>query len=299
MLAFSRMPGNAFSFWIRRTLRWSRGRPSLAHEPKHGLFGYLSAPDGLAESAAEAREADLRRRYDLEALARQSTQALYRKNLYLIDILEKAAEGLPIPLAESNSTVTAMDIGSQDWHYVFGLERWLRHAAGSGKSGKPRDTGGSDDFAGRKVSLRGIEVDGYGIYPDFRSRKDYAEAYCAQTGNPYVTYEIGDALDSTGGGLDLITIFYPFVTRHHLLLWGLPLRFFRPAQMLAKAASLLRPGGWLLVFTHTLKEHELFLELGKGEGSLQPAKEGRAESNLVDFHEDVTDRRYSVWKRRP
>src|SRR6186713_1190468 len=97
MLAFSRMPGNAFSFWIRRTLRWSRGRPSLPHEPKHGLFRYLAAPDGLAESAAEAREAALRERYHLEPLARLSTQALYRKNLYLLDILEQATEGLPMP----------------------------------------------------------------------------------------------------------------------------------------------------------------------------------------------------------
>lgn len=310
-MAFTRIPGNAFSFWIRRTLRWSRGRPALTQEPKHDLFRYLSSTGGVAESAvksvaeitAGAREADLRKRYQLEPLARESTQALYRKNLYLLDILEKAAEGLPIPsvkdgsvkdgsVGEGNTKITSMDIGSQDWHYVFGLERWLRFAGEAGLSG------GEDFSAGRMVSLRGLEVDGYGIYPDFRSRKDYAEAYCAQTGNIGVTYEIEDALECSDGGIDLITIFYPFVARHHLLLWGLPLRFFRPAQMLAKAASLLRPGGWLLVFTHTLKEHELFLGLGKAEGALILAKEGRAASNLVDFHEDVADRRYSVWKRR-
>jgi hypothetical protein len=182
-------------------------------------------------------------------------------------------------------------VGSQDWHYVFGLERWLRHGC---DTGNPDDGGGAE---ARRVSLRGVEVDGHGIYPDFRSRKDYAGAYAAQTGNPEVTYEVCDILDAAGGGLDLVTVFYPFVTRHHLLLWGLPLRYFRPAKQIAKFAALLRPGGWLLVFTHTLKEHEAFLALGKDSGGFELVKQGRALSTLVDFHEDVEDRRYSVWRR--
>ncbi|GEM_PF-819732 len=329
MLAFSRIPGNAFSFWIRSTLRWSRGRPALPHEAKAGLFGYLTAPE---EEIARARESHLRRRYRLDPLAEASTVAVYRKNLYLIDILEKAAEGLPVLTGEGRwikenggmeagartggtGNVSALDVGSQDWHYVFGLERWLRHGGvsdGPAGSAEREDSGGQKfpegqapgaapgggaPAEGRRVTLRGVEVDGYGIYPDFRSRKDYAGAYAARTGNPDVTYEIGDILEAQGGGLDIVTIFYPFVTRHHLLLWGLPLRLFRPAQLLIKAAALIRPGGWLLVFTHTLKEHELFLELGRACGGFDLAKEGQALSNLVDFHEDVTDRRYSVWRR--
>lgn len=288
MLAFSRIPGNALSFRIRQTLRWSRGRPELADESKEGLFDYLegSESDGgkgspLSVAEAEARERALREYYRLDGLYRASTRALYRKNLYLIDILEKAAEGLPIP-APGSREVSALDIGSQDWHYVYGLERWLRH-------------GGRVEA--RQVALRGVEVDGYGIYPDFRSRKDYAQAYAGQTGNPEVTYEVRDFLEAGGGGLDIVTLFYPFVTRHHLLLWGLPLRYFQPARMMAKAASLLKPGGWLLVFTHTLKEHGLYLEMGRASGKFTLAKEGRALSMLVDFHEDVEDRRFSVWRR--
>jgi hypothetical protein len=147
------------------------------------------------------------------------------------------------------------------------------------------------------VALKGVEVDGYGIYPDFRSRKDYALAYAAQTGNPEVGYEVGDFLKTGGGGYDLITLFYPFVTRHHLLLWGLPLRYFRPESLLDKAAALIRPGGFLLAFTHTLREHELFLGLGRKTPGFELVREGRALSRLVDFHEDVEDRRFSVWRR--
>ena len=303
LLSYSRIPGNAFSFWIRKTLRWSRGAPTLPDEPKADLFAYLEAMTaegpGLpapvagtgsdAVTAAEAREADLRERYRLAPLATASTRALYRKNLYLIDILEKACAGLPFPGARAGG-LRALDVGSQDWHYVFGLERWLRHANGA-------TAGGAADQEARPVFLRGVEVDGYGIYPDFRSRKDYAQAYAARTGNPQVTYEVRDILKAEGDDFDVVTLFYPFVTRHHLLLWGLPLGLFRPARLLARIAAMTRPGGWLLAFTHTLVEHELFLELGKADGGFELLRQGRALSNLVDFHADVEDRRFSVWRR--
>ncbi|MEO7424817.1 MAG: hypothetical protein ABI036_06500 [Fibrobacteria bacterium] len=279
MLAFSRIPGNAVSFWIRRTLRWSRGAPSLPHESKENLFAYLPDEDA---GQAEMRERDLRSRYRLATLADASTRALYRKNLYLLDMLEQAWGGLGKDEGEGGMPVKALDVGSQDWHYVFALERWLRY-----RNAPPR----------RRVELKGVEVDGYGIYPDFRSRKDYALAYAAQTDNPDIVYEVGDFLQTEGGGVEVLTWFYPFVTRHHLLLWGLPLRFYRPAGLLAKAAGLVKAGGRMLVFTHTLQEHALFLELGRAAPGLTLEREGQVKSRLVDFYRDVADRRYSVWRR--
>jgi SAM-dependent methyltransferase len=285
-LAYTRAPGNACSFWIRRTLRWSRGMPELPQEPKENLFAYLAegAPGADAIGPAEAREADLRGRYALEPLRAKSTAALYRKNLYLLDILEKAAEGLDLPPG-GDSPLSALDVGSQDWHYAFALERWL--SRGGGRRG-----------AARAVSLRGIELDGHGIYPDLRSRRDYARAYAAQTGNPGTVYEVGDFLSAQGQGLDVITWFYPFVAAHHLLLWGLPLRHFRPARLIAKAAGLLRPGGWLVVLAHTPPEHETFLGLARAQGGLELVRAGEARSRLVDFHADVEGRRFSLWRRR-
>lgn len=273
LLAFTRVPGNALSFGIRRTLRWSRGKPELWQEDKGVLFAYL----GPGASDAEAREARIRVEYALESLKDLSTANLYRKNLYLIECLEKAAAGLPPPV-EPGRGIRAVDVGSQDWHYVFGLERWL------GSLGRP-------------VRLAGFEVDGYGIYPDFHSRKDYALAYAGQTGNPEVGYRVLDFLRCGERDVDLVTVFYPFVTRHALLLWGLPLRFFAPGRMVAKAASITRPGGWLLVFNHTSEEHALFLELGRASGGFELLREGRVESDLVDFHRACEERRYSLWRR--
>jgi hypothetical protein len=313
MLAFSRIPGNAFSFWIRQTLRWSRGRPTLPHEPKDDLFAYLpaeamaGAPDASGQEpagaaaygrpGAEARERELRDRYHLTPFHEASTRALYRKTLYLIDILERACAGLSVPDPESRS-LKALDVGSQDWHYVSGLERWLRYG-NAWASGTADGSGaaGIDASQGRRVALKGVEVDGYGIYPDFHSRKDYALAYAAQTGNPEVEYEVGDFLKTGGSDYDIITLFYPFVTRHHLLLWGLPLRYFRPETLLSKAAAAIRPGGYLLAFTHTLPEHQAFRELARKTAGFELIREGRALSRLVDFHEDVEDRRFSVWRR--
>jgi hypothetical protein len=279
LLAFTRIPGNAFSFWIRQTLHWSRGNPKLYQESKDHLFAYLES--GQAQSKAEAREAELNQRYQLAPLAKNSTAALYRKNLYLLDTLETVTEDLPC-LKENAIHVKALDIGSQDWHYVFGLERWLRF-----KNRPVR----------RSVSLTGIELDGYGIYADFHSRHNYAQAYVEQTENPAVHYQIGDFLKVKEGAYDIISIFYPFVTRHQILLWGLPLRFFSPKNFLEHAAALTKVGGCLLVYCHSQLEQNLFLEFGRSIPALTLVREGPVVSNLVDFYEDIEGRRFSIWQK--
>ena len=276
LLAFARIPGNAFSFWVRRSLRWSRGTPALCQEPKDDLYSCFQQ----GRSEAEARAAELHDRYRLADLARLSTRALYRKNLDLLDTLEKTTQGLPLPFPEGRA-IKALDVGSQDWHYVFALERWLqRH---NRKSGEP-------------VEVTGIELDGYEIYADFHSRKDYAQAYAEQTGNPQVRYRIGDFLKWREGGQDVIFLFYPLVLRYQLLLWGLPLRHFAPISMLKQAAALIRPDGWLVVYCHTLREHEALLELATAAEAFQLLREGRLSSELVVPDIQTNDRRFSIWK---
>ncbi len=277
LLAFTRIPGNAFSYTIRRLLNWSRGTPKLPSEDKERLFGYLH--EGAA--GAETRSLTLENRFQLSVLREHSTRSLYRKNLYLLEILENAWEGLPkFNLPEP--TIKALDVGAQDWHYVFALERWLRFGASS----EPAE-----------VILKGVELDGYGIYPDLHSRRDYAQAYAAQTGNLQVTYEVDDFLRSRKDEYDLITHFYPFLTRRALLLWGLPLRFFNPADLVAKSAELTRKGGRMVVFNHTMEEHEIFLNLARASGAFHLLRTGNAQSDLVEFHLEVTGRRFSVWER--
>jgi hypothetical protein len=306
VLAFTRIPGNAFSFAIRHAMHWSRGKPNLVQESKQGLFGYLNNapsenPPSFAASEAppltvveaEAKEKLFLNRYDLKNLSQMSSVLLYRKTLYLLDILEQASQGLSL-FAKSQTTVKALDIGAQDWHYVFALERWLRHAPADEKA---EATSLDKPVSSRQVSLTGIEVDGYGIYPDFHSRRDYAVTYAEQTQNAEVAYVVGDFLKHEGQDYDVVTLFYPFVTRYQLLLWGLPLRFFKPQRMIEKAAQITKFGGCFLVFTHSQREHALFLELGHQSGHYALLREGPALSGMVDFYRDVSDRHYSVWRR--
>ncbi len=279
-MAFLRAPGNELAFWIRKTLRWSRGEPQLIQESKEGLFSYL--PPSKREWA-EAKEESFRNRYDLQPLADKSSQLLYRKNLYLLDALEKATEMLPLP---PMGKIKAMDVGSQDWHYAFALERFLSLRDAK----KPR-----------QVSLEGVEVDGYGIYRNFHSRLDYAKAYSRQTGNPMVKYQVIDFLKVTPktGGLDILTCFFPFIFRYGLLLWGLPLRFFAPVKLLQKALELLKPGGYFVIFTHTSKEHHGLIHFLRGEaaGSFDILSEGPFQSCLVDFYASVADRHFILLRK--
>jgi hypothetical protein len=278
LLAFARIPGNAFSFWLRRMVRCSRGKPTLHQESKKDLFAYLYE----GRRKAEERAAALHDRYQLEPLAGLSSASLYRKNLYLLDILEKATQSLSLPFC-GDSSVKALDVGSKDWYYLFALERWLRWH--NRKKDKP-------------VELTGIELDGYEIHAGFHSRQEYARAYLEQTGNPAVRYKIGDFLEWRDGAQDIIFIFYPLLLRYHLLLWGLPLRYFAPEKILSRAAALTRPGGWLIVLCHTRREHELLLGFCRATGEYELLREGEVSSNLVDFQGAVNETCFSVWVKK-
>ena len=277
LLAFTRIPGNACSFLLRRMIRWSRGKAVLRQEPKDDLFAYLSG----GRHDAESRAAELHERYDLEPLARLSTRSRYRKNLYLLDSLEKATQGLSLHVRESRG-ITSLDIGSQDWDYVFVLERWLRKHTRS--NGEP-------------VKLTGIELDGYELCAGFRSRIDYATAYAEQTGNPDVRYVVGDFRKWREQGHDILFLFYPLLLRYHQLLWGLPLHVFDPEGIVVNAAIATRSGGWLVVFCHTIPEHERFLELCRKNGAFTLLREGKLLSTLVDYYAETLDRRFSIWMK--
>jgi hypothetical protein len=275
LLAFTRIPGNACSFLLRRMIRWSRGKAVFHQEPKDDLFAYLNG----GRRDAEVRAAELSLRYDLEPLARLSTRSRYQKNLYLLDSLEKATRGLSLPFRE-NRGITAMDIGSQEWYYVFALERWLRKHNRSNRE---------------PVKLTGIELDAYELCAGFRSRIDYATAYAEQTGNPDVRYVVDDFRKRREQGHDILFLFYPLVLRYQQLLWGLPLHVFDPEGIVAHAAVSTRSCGWLVVFCHTIPEHKIFLDLCRKNGAFTLLREGEALSMLVDFYAKTRDRRFSIW----
>ena len=266
--AYLRAPSNALGLTVRRTIAWRRGPPMLADEAKHGLFDYLPPRQ---RSAAERRERELRARYDLGPLWAASRRIDYQENLYLLDALESAAPDLSLPAASR-----ALDVGSKNWSYAFALQRFLARA-------------GATD-----LDLCGVEIDAHTVYADLRSRHDYAQAYIAQTGAD-LRFRAADVLTIDEPEQDLVTCFYPFLSRYALLQWGLPLRCFQPEAFVARLGELLRPGGHLLVFTQTTAEAERLLELlpaGLSEVTTTPLQ-----SRLVPYWQRTWHRRATLLRR--
>lgn len=276
-LVWLRAPLNPLAFALRRRLSWSRGEPTTADEAKGELFNYLSSS---ARRGAEGRERYLRDRYNLSPLYRASGREEYRENLYVLDVLDR--EVAPLLRSPGARAARGVDVGSKDFVYAFALERFLRRSGG-----------------GRGAELVGVEVDGHAIYRDLHSRADRARANAARTGNAAVRYEVADFLTFESAPADVVTIFYPFVTRFALLAWGLPLSAFRPRELLARAAASLAPGGLLVVFNHTLEEREALHELAATLPTLRLERHAPLGSALVDYYARVPERSVSVFRRAP
>lgn len=251
----------AASFALRRTLRWTRGAPIAPHEDKSDLFIRHPEPD-----SASRFEQRVRAQYDLQTLYETSRNADYCDNLLIIASLERLNPSLP-------DNVVAVDVGSKNFSYAFGLYRFFE------RSGKSR----------RAVSLEGIEIDGYGIYPDFRSRADWAQMYVSQLGSPHVSYRVEDFLIAESRNANVVTMFFPFVKSETALRWGLPSSVCKPGEIFARCFETLVPGGLLITFHQTHEESALAKELVRGAG-FQLEQEHSLASKLVEYHEQTEDR---------
>lgn len=266
---------NAVRFAGRSLLGVTRGPPELVDEPKADLFDHLEPKDARS---AQQRERELRRRYRLEPLAARSTRLDYRENLYLLDVFERlllgaggAVEGGFAAVGEGPLRV--VDVGSKNFAYAFALERFFGRLAGPA----------------RGVAVLGVELDGHVIYRDFRARCDHAAAYARQTENPRVGYRVDDFCRLEGERFDVATLLFPFVTRHALVRWGLPLRYFEPERLFAKAVEVTRPNGALVVLSQTEEERDRLLEL-LAPHPIAIVKSIPMFSQLVHYHEAAADR---------
>ena len=280
-LALLRAPANEIAFATRSRLRWSRGPVVLAQEPKQDLFDWL---EGAERRDAERVAARLERRYDLVALRARSTRLFYAENLALLECLEALVGGDPLP-ASSEVLVRAVDVGCGVFQYATGLRAWLgTHGVGT-----------NWDPAPRQVVLRGVEIDGYGIYRDGHSRADHGRAHAALAG-PGTDFLVGDF-----GGLavppqDLVTMFYPFLSAYPLLRWGSPISHLRPRRLVKAVARALRPGGWLIIANQTEAEFERLGNLLAGL-PLQLVRRASWATNLVPYGERTLGRIGSLWRR--
>lgn len=280
-LALLSAPRNSVSFALRSRLAWRRGPVRLSGEAKDGLFDWLG---GEARERAQRRERELRQRYDLAALREHSTRVAYLDNLALLDGLERTFADVALPATDG--PLAAVDVGSASFVVATALQRFLGRHGPDGADGP----GGP-----RRVLLRGIEIDGHVVLRDGHARVDHAQAHAALAGEG-VCYQVADFLRLTLPPQDVVTMCFPFVFRHALLRWGLPLALFRPRALLQRAARVLRPGGLLFVANQTGREHDRLRELLAGE----PVRELRRVSlatDLVPWADRTVDRVGSLWIR--
>jgi SAM-dependent methyltransferase len=272
-LAFLRVPGNALRFRLRSTRRRAASAVILSGEDKSFLFAHL---DAGARAAADGREAAMRGRYDLGRLRGAVSNLVYADNLAVLAMCEALLDDCELPPREGPLVVA--DVGAGDFRYATGLQRYLRDRSGA-----------------RGVDLCGVEVDGYGVYRDGHARADLARAHAALAG-PGVRYEVGDFATASRGSQHVVTMLFPFVSRYALLRWGLPLSLFAPRALLAKAAAVLLPGGFLAVANQTGGEAAKLQELMAGL-PLRCVRQAGLACDLVPYAARTAERRGSVWQR--
>ncbi len=281
-LDWLRAPAIELAFLVRSTLRWSRGAPELVDECKRALFAHLP-PEAAA--AAQATADELVGRFALQPLAARSSRSTFAGSLAQLLGLQRLAGELPDVPSGADGVVRAVDVGCGDFHYASALAQWLsRHGAG----------------APRPVVLRGIELDGHGIYRDGRSRADHGKAHAALAtlGRISAHFQVGDFRHLRLPEQDVVTMFFPFVSAHACLRWGAPVSRLAPRRLLARAVAALRPGGWLLVVNQTLAECQRVHTL-LGRQPVERLATASWQCGLVPWHERTVDQVGSLWRRLP
>ena len=137
--------------------------------------------------------------------------------------------------------VSVLDIGSKNWEYVNGEYSFFKSYA-------------------KNLVLNGIELDAYRLNSNFYTRYEIAKFYIKNKPNAH--YIAGDFLEHNKS-YDYIIWILPFITEYPLLRWGLPLKYFKPKEMLSHAVDLLKDKGELLIINQGESEYLIQKELNE------------------------------------
>jgi SAM-dependent methyltransferase len=203
-----------FSYGVSESLRWSRG-----------TFREIAAGDLPVLPIEEAKRiAALQRRYQVR-FERQLSAATSLRNYEYLEILDDAWTNAGLARLE---TPALCDIGSASFWYAAALDAFFH----------PRQ-------------LTGVEVEGYRLFKDGRTRIDYARGYIESLANARFVISDYLAFDEPA---DLITAWFPFVTPAAILAWRLPLSLLCPERLFARIKRNLRAGGLFVMINHGVAE---------------------------------------------
>jgi SAM-dependent methyltransferase len=217
------------------------------------LFSVLPA---AIQPQAYALEAEFNQKYSLNDWKQYLSDAAYRRNLYMLEILE---ETLPAHLPFWQQRVLRiLDVGAGAWSYAPAIYQFFRYAHSE---------------APRKVYLTGVELDPYRIDDDGYSRVDYALSYIDPIASQcrYLIQDIGDYKPELP--YHVILQFLPLVLETAHLFWGLPLKYYHPQASLQHLLELLAPEGAMVIANEIPAEFEYQLKLWQAE-KVTPYLEG-------------------------
>ncbi len=203
-------------FWydVSEHVRWSRG--AFHETPAQQLTG-------LSFEQAQ-RIAALRTRYQVQFERFMSTATAINNYEYL-DILDRAfaAAAMTRPLGGE-----LHDVGCASFWYAAALGAFFQPTA-----------------------TVGIDVEGYRLFKDGRTRIDYANGYLAALSD--ARFLVADYA-AVSLPADVITAWFPFVTPAAILAWRLPLSLLQPQRLFQRIYLNLRPAGHFVMVNHGVDE---------------------------------------------
>ena len=169
------------------------------------------------------------------SLLKDLSERNVKENLYFLNIFDKYLT------KKQDSDVSLLDLGSKNWNYV--KSEYLFASSLSSK-----------------LHLDGIELDAFRLNNQFYSRFEIAKFYTKDLEN--TNYIPGDFMEHKGC-YDYIIWILPFIKKYPLIKWGLPLKYFKPKEMLLHAYNCLKDGGELLIINQGEEEYTIQQKLNR------------------------------------
>lgn len=227
----------------------------LRKKIKFSRRGYFLPPQN--KPLSDDYENELIEKYSLQNFRADSSVRNYFENLYITDLLHKYLD------VEFAPELRVLDIGCKDWFYAKGEYYFFKKYC-------------------EKLEINGIELDANRIYSNFYSRKEAAKYNIK--GLDGAQFIEGDFL-AHNQKYDYIIWILPFLFESPLLKWGLPLKFFKPREMLEHALLSLKNGGKLFIINQGEDEYEQQKKLCDAAG-IAYASPGKAESRFFKYKHD-------------
>lgn len=206
----------------RNRLRFSRDGYKEKVTPKEEIFEWKNSLDLVARDLVNQLEEKFQFAPFQEKLELQS----YQKNLGTLWLLDEMLGETNIPWESiSQELLQLLDAGTQDFVRAPAIQYFFKsHNTSS--------------------SLTGIELDAFPVLNNLHSRADKASYYSSLL--PNTKYLAGDFFhwrEQT----DFLFCFFPFVSPHPALAWGLPMEFGDAAKWVQGILQVVKPERFALV----------------------------------------------------